>query len=191
MEKKENNVLVNAITGLSLIKFDGQLRYRVSVRNSFKDYRKDADGNVKLISTNNFLANTRVIHGIIADKLPYVNYLLGKAVEAFNADPANPIIAGYVKVIDDKPVFDKSAFLNMLLKDTFIKMEFVFHAAGEIQTLDDGSEIEHKMDKFNITIVDAEYNPTLASRAEAYKAAEAAKQAAFASMIAALDGFDL
>lgn len=103
-----------------------------------EDFGKDKDGNRVKGKTQNLLFNRAYFVGRILSLLPDLSEFYGQSKKQDDSDPIKDVISRF-------------------LQGGKIQLERSYHAAGEIETLADGSEVTHKLDKYTNEIVGAAY----------------------------------
>lgn len=169
---------VNVVKNVAYAVIDGAVderNYRVTLQNAIKGYRTNDVGERVEVDVISFLIPRNVFLAIACSKLPMLAKLYAKSKAMFDSVPEN-----------DGKILDFTQMLNNFLIGGEIKLEQEFHAAGEVQTLADGSTIEHEKDKYNTVIMDVAYGDTGKSVVAELEARERAKALADAMAILGL-----
>lgn len=134
--------------------------YRVSLESPIKGYRT-VNGVRSEANVISFLIPRNVLLAQVLNKLPMLARIYDASKKKFELIPENE---GKIMPFVEQ--------LNTYLKGGKVTLRSEFHAGGEIQTLDDGREVRHEKDKYNIEILNVDYGPIGAATVNAIEAAE-------------------
>lgn len=174
MNVNNSFVCVNALKGLVFNQVDGKVdkdTYRVVLRDAIDGYRKNEAGERVATKVCSYLVPAKVFRAQVFSRLPLLAEMYDKTLKQAKADFAEKVATNTAKAEDEddviKDVIDNFLdTLQLFLTDGSITLQLDFHAAGEIETLADGSTVEHQMDKFNVSMKDIAYGPAGAEAAE-------------------------